>query len=239
MVESLLAAGFDGVEWTPAHADTLCGPSLAFASQQDLVTGGEQAIATTFRHLEQAHAAGIAIVNLLTGPNLWEGADPRTDQSAVDDALFALERIVERAQQLSVRVALEPCWGTLAHDAATARAVLARAPVEIVMDPSHYVMTGDDIPGLVREWAGRIAHVHLKDAFGRPGMDGVDFHFCLLGEGHVPWPGFFAALDEIGYEGAMSVEFESYRYYEHVLRSDPAAAAALARQQVSALLEVV
>jgi sugar phosphate isomerase/epimerase len=67
-------------------------------------------------------------------------------------------------------------------------------------------------------------------------MDGEDFIFCLLGEGKVPWPETFAALDQIGYRGPMSVEFEAYRYYEQVLASDPAAAARLARGQVAALL---
>ena len=72
-------------------------------------------------------------------------------------------------------------------------------------------------------------------AFGRPGRDGEDFIFCLLGEGNVPWPEVFAALDQVGYEGALSVEFEAYRYYEQVLGNDPVAAAKLARGQVAAL----
>ncbi len=88
----------------------------------------------------------------------------------------------------------------------------------------------------MRRWGDRIAHVHLKDAFGRPGQDGEDFIFCLLGEGCVPWAEFFTALDEVSYEGPLSVEFEAYRYYEQVLGSDPEAAARLARTQVDALL---
>ena len=97
-------------------------------------------------------------------------------------------------------------------------------------------MSGDDIPALVRALVPRIARVHLKDDFGVPGMEGEDFHFCLLGEGRVPWPELFAALDEIGYAGALSVEFEAYRYYEQVLGADPVAAARLALEQVRALV---
>ena len=152
-------------------------------------------------------------------------------------ALRALELACTRGAELGVRIGFEPCWGTLAHDAATAQRVLDSVPVSVTFDPSHFVMTVDDIPELVRRWGDRIVHVHLKDAFGRPGMDGVDFLFCMLGEGRVPWPELIAALDEVGYEGPLSVEFEAYRYYEQVLGEDPEAAAVLARGQIAALLE--
>ena len=82
----------------------------------------------------------------------------------------------------------------------------------------------------------RIANVHLKDAFGRPGMEGEDFHSRLLGEGHVPWPEFSRALDDVGYVGPLTVEFEAYLYYERALAGNPEAAARLAAAQVAALL---
>ena len=177
------------------------------------------------------------MVDVVTGPNLWEpGAERRYDVEAWATALKALETICERGERLGVKIGFEPCWGTLAHDAATAERVLSAVPVAITFDPSHFVLSEDDVPALVRRWGERIVNVHLKDAFGRPGMDGEDFHFCLLGEGRVPWGPLLAALDEVGYEGAMAVEFEAHRYYEQVLGSDPEAAAALAASQVKALL---
>ena len=36
--------------------------------------------------------------------------------------------------------------------------------------------------------------------------------FPVLGEGFVDWKSFIAAVEEIGYEGVMSVEFESFKY---------------------------
>lgn len=233
---ALTGAGYDSVEWTMAHADSLVGPSSALACQMDLVTGGDAAVEETFHAIEVAAAAEIPIVNVLTGPNLWEdGAVPRSDEEAWGIALSGLEKITDRASGVGVKIGFEPCWGTLAHDAETAERVLEAVPVSVTFDPSHFVMTGDPIPELVRRWGERIEHFHLKDAFGQPGMDGEDFIFCMLGEGNVPWPETFAALDEIGYTGVLSVEFEAYRYYEQVLGSDPVAAASLARQQVAAL----
>ena len=237
VAESLLGAGYDAVEWTMAHADDLRSPAVALACQQDLVTGGDEALRTTLDAIEKAADAGIETVDVVTGPNLWEdGARERDDEAAWDLALRSLESACARAAELDVTIGFEPCWGTLANDAATAQRVLDAVPVSVTFDPSHFVMSGDNIPALVHRWGDRIAHVHLKDAFGSPGRDGEDFIFCLLGEGGVPWAEFFAALDEIGYDGPLSVEFEAYRYYEQVLGEDPEAAARLARAQVDALL---
>jgi len=175
---------------------------------------------------------------VLTGPNLWEGAprDLVADETTWTRVLIGLEQICEHGEKTGVAIGLEPCWGTLAHDAATADRVLEAVPISINFDPSHFVMTGDPIPELITRWGDRVVHFHLKDAFGRPGFEGEDFIFCLLGEGEVPWREVFTALDSIEYGGAMSVEFEAYRYYEQILGSDPGAAARLAREQVAALL---
>lgn len=239
VMATLIEAGYDGVEWTMAHLDSLAQPAVALAAQQDLVTGGDHALALTLEAIERAHDAEIPVVNVLTGPNLWEpGATAREDEEAWALALAGLERAAERAAPLGVRVALEPCWGTLAHDARTARRALGAVAVDVCFDPSHFVMSGDDPVALAREWGPRIAHVHLKDAFGRPGAEGQEFHFCLLGDGKVPWAELLGALDEASYRGAVSVEFEAYRYYEQVLHGDPAAAARLAATQVAALTGV-
>lgn len=236
VVESLRDLGYDSVEWTLEHRGELLAPASALAAQADFVTRGEDAVADTLVAVEAAAEAAIGIVNVVTGPNLWEeGALPLYDEKAWAAALGGLEKAVVRADQLGVKVGFEPCWGTLAPDAERAERVLGEVGVSVTFDPSHFVMTGEDIPGLIHAWGDRIVHFHLKDAFGRPGDEGEDFIFCLLGEGKVPWAEVFVALDEIGYEGAMSVEFEAYTYLEQVLGGDPQAAARLSLEQVRAL----
>lgn len=234
---TITGIGFDTVEWTMAHLDTFVDPACAIACQQDLVTDPVGGLERTKRAIDVAADRGVPTVNVLTGPNLWEeGAERRYDERAWADALRSLEAACAHAEPHGVNVALEPCWGTLTHDVASLDRALAEVPCAVNLDPSHFVMGGDDIPAAVRRWGDRIVHVHLKDAFGVPGIEGEDFLFCLLGEGKVPWPEFFAALDDIGYHGPLSVEFEAYRYLDQVLGGDPAKAAALAMEQVRALV---
>ena len=51
-----------------------------------------------------------------------------------------------------------------------------------------------------------------------------------------PAADWIAALDAVGYSGALSIEFEAYSYYKQVLGSDPSAAAVLAAEQARALV---
>jgi sugar phosphate isomerase/epimerase len=300
IVELLAGAGYAAVDWTmeqydPLHDSPERLAELAGAARaagllvpqlmvhQDHVTLDAELWEQRVRRAECAvlacaHAE-IDTIGVLSGPSLWEPGAARvgvdlSEAHAWELALRALERVLDRAEEASVRVALEPCWGTLAHGRYRAEHLLAAldcAALAVNFDPSHHVLCGDDIPGAVRAWGGRIAHVHLKDAFGSsgpgaggygagtgspgmgspgmvgPGMvgpgagaggvEGEDFTFLLPGEGSVPWPALFDALDAIGYTGAMSVENEAHQLLAGPLRGDLARGAALARELVAGLLD--
>ena len=184
-----------------------------------------------------------APVNLFTGPAPWDPTAPRlgrdlSEGQAWDMVRGAFDVLVPLAEEAGIDLAVEGVWGHLAHDYYTTLELLRHydSPrLGINMDPSHGVLAGNDIPWAVRQWGSRIRHFHLKDAVGRPGMDGETFLFPLLGEGKVPWAGFFGAVDAIGYEGHLSVEFESWDYYRQVLGSDPVAAARLSMELLGRL----
>ena len=48
----------------------------------------------------------------------------------------------------------------------------------------------------------------------------------------------FTSLCEIGYDGFLSVEFESFAYHERVLKGNTREAARISLEQVKALLEL-
>lgn len=266
LVASLSAIGYEAVDWTMEQFDPLKDGSeqlvelVALADgaglsvpqlmiHQDYVTPQpsiwEQRVRRTERAIDAAAAANIASVGLVTGPNRWVdgwsavGSDVNRD-AAWSLALRALSRVLDRASGTGVIVALEPCWGTLAWDAATTEELLVRLQrdeMQLNFDPSHFVMSGDDAAELVRRWGDRIAHVHLKDAFGTNGADGDDFCFLLPGEGRTDWEALLTALDQVEYAGAMSVEFESFTLRNNALGNDVEAGARIAHQFVRGLLE--
>ena len=265
LAAELAAIGYEAVDWTmeqydpldeaPAHLVRLVGvaadnglavPQL-MVHQDYVVTAPAQweaRVRRSERAIEAAAEAGVPTVGLVTGPNRWVAGWQRVGtnlsaRAAWDLVLRALERVLERAQASGVRAALEPCWGTLAWNAAATDRLLGRLgsdSLSLNLDPSHFVMSGDDPAALARRWGPRIAHVHLKDAFGLRGVEGEDFCFLLPGEGRTDWPAFLGALEAIGYSGATSVEFESFRLRDQVLGGDVEAGARLAHEFVRGLL---
>lgn len=260
LVAGLKEAGYDAVDWTMEQFDPLGDPperlseltALAVDAglsvpqlmvHQDYVTADralwERRVVRTERAIAAAAAAGIGTVGVVCGPNRWVSGWERIESgAALELAVAALRRALAVAAGCGVRVCLEPCWGTIAADRAGAERVVdavADEALALTLDPSHFAITADDPAMLAREWASRIGHVHLKDAFGVPGADGEDFLFLLPGEGATDWRELRAALDAIGYQGAMSVEFESFRLREQVFGGDVIAAAVLARSFVSGL----
>jgi sugar phosphate isomerase/epimerase len=199
--------------------------------QQDMVTLDDalqqKRIEIVLRAIEAAaEVEAPPPINLFSGPASWEpgallvGRD--IDYStAWDRILSAYEPLVRRAEALGVDLAVEGVWGMVCHNFFTTNHLIETfdSPrLGVNYDPSHDVLVGiEDAGWVIRQWAkkGRIKHVHLKDAVGT--SEGGRFLFPLLGEGRVPWPSFFETLREVGFDGCMSVEFESFKYYETVL----------------------
>jgi sugar phosphate isomerase/epimerase len=93
------------------------------------------------------------------------------------------------------------------------------APVGLNFDPSHLVWQRIDAARCVREFGGRIVHVHAKDTRIDPdrlydcGVLGLGWHVPKLpGLGEVDWPALFAALTDAGYRGAVCIEVEDRAY---------------------------
>jgi sugar phosphate isomerase/epimerase len=267
VIELLVHAGYGAVDWTMEQYDPLTEPPGRLAEivrsshaaglrtpqllvHQDHVTRDPEQWECRVRRAERAvracAQAGIGSIGVLTGPCPWRRGAARigrdlSERDGWELAWRALERVLGCAEQESVRVALEPCRGTLARDRYRAEYTLAALDcpaLAVNLDPSHLALAGDDVPGAVYAWGGRIAHVHLNDVFGVPGRRGEDFTFLLPGEGAVPWPELLEALDAMGYDGALCVQDEARRPRRGgPPRGDPARRAAAARELVRELMD--
>ena len=95
--------------------------------------------------------------------------------------------------------------------------LLELTDVRLLLDTGHLLLGGGDPLQGLREWLGRIDHVHAKDVrldlLRQAVADGADMPecwrrgvFCELGSGDVELEPFFAELETSGYEGWLVVE---------------------------------
>lgn len=195
--------------------------------------------------IEAAAAIGVPSVNVSTGPQRWTSGHVKIPEEMSEGEAWAMvfdafDELVSTAERHKIYLAVEGVWGMLAHDYYSTLPLFERYKSEylaINMDPSHGTLCRNDIPWVVRQWGKKIKHSHLKDAVGLPGQDGDTFIFPILGEGLVDWGGYFKAMNAIGYDGFYSVEFESFIYYDRVLKGNMVAAAELSWKAIQALIQ--
>ena len=269
VAQTLAAQGYGAVEWTLAHFDPRrmkdAEIDAVFAAtrkhglavseivvQQDFVCADKaertRRVDVTIAAAKAAVWRDVNLVNVLTGPNRWETGHVDVGQAMPEGEAWTLlldayARMLDGLAEIGAVAALEPCWGGLAHDFHSTGVLLRRfgghPAFGINFDPSHFALVRDDLSWVIAELAPYIRHVHIKDVAGMPGRDGKEFIFPLIGEGLVDWQAMFKALDAARYRGVMSVEFESYRYYRTILKSDPARASELSMQQLRALEDLL
>ena len=90
-------------------------------------------------------------------------------------------------------------------------------------DPSHLPVVNEDPAEWVRNLGSRIAHVDMKDArIYRPDEEKVsfagvplDFECPPLGGGVIDFGAMVGALEDIGYQGFLSVEYSAHYFGYH------------------------
>ena len=102
--------------------------------------------------------------------------------------------------------------------------------VGLQFDPSHLIWQFMDPVQAARDFVDKIYDVHLKDTeilwhvLRRTGIQPLNhaswWRFRLPGQGSMDWKGFFAALSEAGYAGAMNIENEDEFYYPNYSGAD-------------------
>ena len=183
------------------------------------------------RTARAAKKLGVGVVNGFTGSSIWHllYGFPPVPTSMVDAgfAQFA-ERwhpILDVFAECGVRFALEVHPSEIAYDLLTAERALQalgrREEFGFNFDPSHLHWQGVDPVEFLRAFPDRIYHVHVKDAIttlnGRSGIlashlgfgdprRGWDFR--SPGRGGIDFESIIRALNQAGYQGPLSVEWE-------------------------------
>jgi sugar phosphate isomerase/epimerase len=116
-----------------------------------------------------------------------------------------IARLAERGRELGVRVALET-HDSFASGSSTA-SVLATVPdryAGALWDTLNPFVVGEPPEQTLDAVWERLVHVHIKDGGVPPKTE----ECRLAGEGRVPMRSILAALDDRGYDGWLSVEWE-------------------------------
>jgi sugar phosphate isomerase/epimerase len=182
-----------------------------------------------------AKAFGVGVVNGFTGSSIWHSlyAFPPTSQ-AYWDAGFAdfgkrWGAILEVFEEVGVNFALEVHPTEIAFDTASAEraleAVNHHPRFGFNYDPSHLGYQGADYVRFIGKFSDRIFHVHMKDVWwghgtGEAGVFGGHtsfgdsrrfWDFRSVGRGDINFEEIIVALNDIAYDGPLSVEWEDSR----------------------------
>jgi sugar phosphate isomerase/epimerase len=178
-----------------------------------------------------AARCGVTQVNGFTGSSVWHllYSFPPNDFDAIEagyqDFADRWGPIIDVFEAEGVRYGLEVHPTEIAYDFVTTRKTLdaidRREGFGINFDPSHFAHQFLDSAAFVTEFADRIYHVHVKDSQktldGRSsilgghlnfGEAGRGWDFVSPGHGDVDFESLFRALNRIGYEGPLSIEWE-------------------------------
>ncbi|MEG1242372.1 MAG: sugar phosphate isomerase/epimerase family protein, partial [Oscillospiraceae bacterium] len=188
-------------------------------------------IATMKKAAIVAKKLDVHVITGFTGSPIWKYlySFPQTTEEMVENGFDEIVRlwspILDEFKKNDVRFALEVHPGEIAFDYYSTKKLLEkfadRPEFGINFDPSHLIWQGVCPHLFLSDFRDRIYHVHMKDAAvtldGRSGLLGshIDFgslkrgwNFRSLGHGDVNFEEIIRVLNDMNYEGPLSVEWE-------------------------------
>ena len=181
---------------------------------------------------EAAKRLGVNVVNGFTGSPVWHLAYsfppniPEMIENGFREFAELWKPVLDAYQELGIRFALEVHPTEIAFDIASGRKALAalndHPAFGFNYDPSHFGYQGVDYVGFIYAFSERIFHVHMKDVawsdipceagiFGGHtefGTRGRYWDFRSPGRGNIDFEEIIRALNRIGYDGPLSIEWE-------------------------------
>jgi sugar phosphate isomerase/epimerase len=174
---------------------------------------------------------GVDVVNGFTGSPVWKNIYffPPTTQEDIDkgyaDFAARWKPIMDVFEANGVKFGLEVHPSEIAYDIITSERTLQaidhHPAFGFNFDPSHFIHQFLDPVEFINEFSDRIWHMHVKDSrvhlTGRNSilsshLDFGDYRrgwdFVSPGRGGVKWDEIVRALNRVGYEGPLSIEWE-------------------------------
>lgn len=180
--------------------------------------------------LRTAQQLGAATLSAFAGSSLWSyvagwpAPTPETVSAGLRDFARRMRPVLDACAETGVRFALEVHPGQIAFDLHSAEAALdaldGAEEFGFTFDPAHLHWQGVEPAEFIRRFRDHVFHVHIKDAAltldGRSGvLNGYrprgdsrrGWDFRSPGHGGIDWQAVIRALNEVGYAGALSVDW--------------------------------
>ncbi len=178
---------------------------------------------------------GVKTVTGFTGSSIWHSiyAFPPTSQAYWDQGFADFGRrfasILAVFDAMDVNFALEVHPTEIAFDIATSERALQAVDQHprfgFNFDPSHLAYQGVDYIRFIRQFGARIFNAHMKDVWWGKGDGTVgtfgghtrfgdarrNWDFRSVGRGMIDFESLIVALNDVGYAGPLSVEWEDSR----------------------------
>jgi sugar phosphate isomerase/epimerase len=178
----------------------------------------------TRRSLTLARELGAPCITTEPGGPVEPGA---SRSAALRLFVDGLRPVAEHAEAEGVLLLIEPEPGLLIETADQFLELMEHIDspaVGLNFDIGHFYCAGDEPAATIRRLAPYIRHFHLEDIAATR-----VHHHLIPGEGAIDFPSVFRAIQEIGYDGWVTIEL--YPYVD-----DPDHAAKSALERVTAIL---
>jgi sugar phosphate isomerase/epimerase len=175
---------------------------------------------------------GVKVVPGFTGSSIWPllySFPPVPDEwidAGFRDFADRWNPILDVFDEVGVKFALEVHPTEIAFDLSSAERALEalgrREAFGFNYDPSHFGYQGVDFVGFIERFGDRIYHAHMKDVWWSPiakpsGVFGGHlpfghreryWDFRSIGRGNIDFEEVIRALNRVGYQGPLSIEWE-------------------------------
>jgi inosose dehydratase len=123
-------------------------------------------------------------------------------ESDYKDLGNALNSVVKIAEKYNLIPSYHPHLGTNVQSSDQLDKLMPLTTINLCPDTAHIEAGGGDPVAVIKKYVDRIKYVHLKDY--------EDGEFLPLGEGHQKFDEMLRALEEVSYDGWITIELDSY-----------------------------
>lgn len=154
----------------------------------------------------------LEIASRLNCPNISIQPGGRVEHFSPEESielfLSGLKQVIPVAEQLHVKILIEPEPGLLIENSKQFESFFSKANnpnIGLNCDIGHFFCAGEDPAEIIKRYSKVIEHIHIEDIKNRV----HDHKIC--GQGDIDFKSVFDALNEIAYKGYISMELYPYQ----------------------------